>query len=236
MGLMATSNWAPPSVDFRAFKAGQDFRAIAFGSVHVDVDGPTGTVTVSHTDSLAEVGFTPPFSFQKLRQNGAIVGPADELAIERELPAVVKTIHAGEISPLSSVVVGARHVNTAIDNVPDDPVLANALVKVRASAAEDASGVALPEPGVPFHVPWVWCEVLLTNAGDRNVNLFARGSTFPSHAFYVNGSRIDLALQAFHASYLVFPGTSLLRESDMIMPAFFQKGGAGVRLTDRTQQ
>ena len=226
MGLMACSNSAPPNVvpDFRTFKGGQDFRAITFCNLHVDVDGPTGNITIGQIDSFAEVGFTPAFSFQKLRQNGAVVGPLDEQQIDSKLPAVMRSIHAGELSSVSGVVVGGRHPNSAIAGVPDDPVLLNALVKVRASGPEDAAGVSLPEPGVPFHVPWVWCEILITHAGQQQINVFGRGSTFPSHAWYVSANQVDRVIQECDASFLVFPGTNLLQESAMILPPFFRRG------------
>jgi hypothetical protein len=78
------------------------------------------------------------------------------------VPNYLKTIPTnyleGEISPLSSIQIGTRHPNTAIDNVPaNQQVICNGLVKIRANSEEDAEGVKndVTSPGIPYHVPWV---------------------------------------------------------------------------------
>jgi hypothetical protein len=228
LGLMAVSNTAPPATvsDFQAYKGNRDFRAMTFCSLHVDIDGITDTVAVEQRNSFAESGFTPPFSIPRLQQNGVAFGIGDETALDANIPAIMRGFLPGETSSVSAVVIGARHPNTAIENVPaDQPVLFNGLAKVRANPQEDAIGVS-PDPGVPFHVPWVWCEMLVTYAGQRNFNVFGRGSIFPSHSWFANGTQLNLVIQSSDTSFLVFPGTKLIRESDMILPFFFKKGAS----------
>jgi hypothetical protein len=130
----------------------------------------------------------------------------------------------GETSAVSAVVTGARHPNTAISGVPDDqPILIDALVKTRANAVEDAIGVS-PDPGVPFHIPWVWCEIIVTYGGQQKFNIFGRGSSFPSHAWYLNSKVVNSVTQSWDDKFQILPGGQLINESAMILTSFFAKG------------
>ena len=61
------------------------------------------------------------------------------------------------------------------------------MVKFRAGKHTDDVGVNTV--GAPFHVPWVWCEVLATLAAGK-IKLYGRSSVFPSHAWYLDGKRV----------------------------------------------
>ena len=94
----------------------------------------------------------------------------------------------GEASPLSLVNTQARHKSTTITGVPaNETVLVNALVKFRAGSHTDATGVST-DVGCPFHVPWVWCETLLTFT-KGNLKLYGRGSIFPTHIWYLDDAQ-----------------------------------------------
>jgi hypothetical protein len=229
LGFIAVSNSAPPStlLDLPDYFSKKDLRNMTFCALHFEIDPTTDDITPSAKDSFAKAGFTPAFRIDKLKANGVEFDgpPTEEAAILRAIPAVMKGAPLpGETSPLSGVVVGARHPNTAISNVSSNEiVLVNALSKVRANPDEDAVGVG-PDPGVPFHVPWVWCELLVTYAGMRKFNIYGRGSTFPSHAWYFNGTRVGSMLQSCDTRFPMLPGGQMINESAMILASFFRKG------------
>ena len=67
-------------------------------------------------------------------------------------------------------------------------VCVDALIKFRAGSHTDDIGTS-GDVGSPFHVPWVWCEFLVTyNKG--MFTLTASGLIFPTHYFYVQGKRV----------------------------------------------
>jgi hypothetical protein len=41
----------------------------------------------------------------------------------------------------------------------------------------------------PYHVPWVWSEMLLTYSNGQ-FELTGRGSVFPTHCWFVNGKKV----------------------------------------------
>jgi hypothetical protein len=69
----------------------------------------------------------------------------------------------------------------------NETILAHCLIKFRAGKAGDFIAIAVM--GAPNHVPWVWCETILTYAAPKTLVLYGRGSGFPSHAFYCQGDR-----------------------------------------------
>lgn len=231
LGLIALSNTAPPHTvkDFVAYKANKDFRSMTFCRLRIDISGVTNTAVVTSISSFAASGFTPPFSIQKLKDNGVEFRVGDETVVEALIPDIMSANYLeGELSPLSSIQIGARHPNTAIDNVPaNQQVICNGLVKIRANSEEDAEGVKTDaaSPGVPYHVPWVWCEILVTyDTSQRTFNLFGRGSLFPSHSWFANGNRLAVVQQSLDTSFPVYSDGETIRETDMILTSFFQKG------------
>jgi hypothetical protein len=235
MGLIATSNSAPPAIlsDFKDYRDKKDFRGMVFCLLHVEIDDTTDKVTVSSSDFFAQSGFTPPFSIPKLKGAGVHVGPGDEVGLMHDVPddMQTKTIQ-GEASSVSGVVIGDRHPSSVLADVAsNETVLVNGVAKLRASQREDELGVS-SQIGVPFHVPWVWCEILVTYAGGRNFNIFGRGSTFPSHAWYFDDEQVATVPQLFDSRFPVLAtlgGSKLINESAMSLTAFFRKGvpGAG---------
>jgi hypothetical protein len=110
---------------------------------------------------------------------------------------------AGDKSSLSRVTVPADWQQTAvalpgysvIKVSPGEVVLSYSLIKFRAGDPGDYIGVAVM--GTPNHVPWVWCESVVTFMPPNTVVLYGTGSTFPSHSFYCQGqqrAKIDLSL------------------------------------------
>jgi hypothetical protein len=67
----------------------------------------------------------------------------------------------------------------------DETVLVNAVIKFRAGQHTDSIGIQ--NVGSPFHVPWVWCELLRTHRFGT-FTLYGRGSVFPSHAWISTAS------------------------------------------------
>lgn len=227
LGLIMVSNTAPPFIvnDFTAFKAAKDFRGMMSCRVRITVDGVTDAISVTSISNFVEAGFTPPASVAKAKNNSVVFGFGEESQVDSKIPAVMRSFTQGELSSVSSVVFGARHPNSSITAAPaNQQVVFNAIVKFRANPAEDAEGVKQPEPGILFHVPWVWCETLVTYGGQLKFNLFGAGSLYPSHAWYINGNQTRQVIQSCDTSFPVFPGTSLINESAMILTSFFKSG------------
>jgi hypothetical protein len=188
IGLAATANDDPATsiADFNTFRLAQQFRAIAYCRVGVEVDDKTRAVTkVVPIASFTDPGYTPPFRLMKFPSAG--IGSAFD-GWEAFKSTWSFSYHAGELSAVSSAVIGRRHPNSTIIGVPTiETVLANMMVKFRAGAITDSLGVG--SIGCPYHVPWVWCETVATYAGGK-VKLYGRGSIFPTHAWYADGLQI----------------------------------------------
>jgi hypothetical protein len=180
LGLAATCNEAPPATleDFPTYQKARDFRAMTYCHFRVAIDDKNDRVTgLQVVQALHDGGWTPPFS----HANWPATIP---------VPDTWKSIsyHQGECSSISLVNTEARHRCSAIVAVPaHEMVLANMLVKFRAGTHTDDAGIK--DVGSPFHVPWVWCEMLLTYAAG-GFKVYGRGSLFPSHAWYLGGRRI----------------------------------------------
>jgi hypothetical protein len=188
VGLVATSNEAPPKnlANFRTYQASKDFRSLMFCHVRVTVDDATDRVTsLTVVDAVHDQGWTPPFRMFKY--------PSTVFSFDGEI-IFGFSYHQGEASRISVVRTEARHPNSAIDTVPaNEQVLVNGLIKFRAGAHTDDIGVNTVK--APFHVPWVWCEMILTYAR-RVFKLYGRGSIFPSHAWYLDGSQVKTVSEA----------------------------------------
>ncbi len=181
LGLAATKNNTPPKTitDFKTFQGSKDFRALTYCHISFDADDATGEVSGFKVhDAVHDGGWTPPFSMRNW--------PGTALALDPDI--LSNQWYQGEASPLSVVNTQARHKNSAIKSVPaDETVLINGLIKFRAGKHTDDIGVKKVKS--PFHVPWVWCEVLVTLAKGK-VKLYGVGSMFPSHAWYLNGTQV----------------------------------------------
>jgi hypothetical protein len=181
IGLVATANARPPQQigDFRTFQNGKDFRALIYCRCQLDVDEATDRVTrFQVADALHDPGWTPPFRIRKY--------PSTIASFDGDIYS--NAYHQGEASRVSVVRTQARHANTTLASTPaTEQILVNGLIKFRAGAHTDNIGINTVR--APFHVPWVWSEMLLTYAR-RTLKLYGRGSIFPSHAWYLNGTQV----------------------------------------------
>jgi hypothetical protein len=203
IGLAATANDDPPTMigNFHDFRSDKDFRALTYCHLGLEINNATKAVTkIVSISSFTDPGYTPPFSLTKYPS--ASVG-----SLVDGWKAFTSTwsfdYHEGEESPLSSVVVSGRHKNTTITGVPaTETVLANQLVKFRAGAVTDDLGVSVVE--CPYHVPWVWCETVLTYAAGK-FKLYGRGSLFPTHAWYLDGRQMTSQARLGDSSFPKVP-------------------------------
>jgi hypothetical protein len=192
VGLAGTSNGAPPDPlsDFKDYQSKKDFRALTYCHLVVDIDEAAQTVTgVTVKDAVHDPGWTPTFSMTKF--------PSTLLSFD--LSIYDPRAFQGEASPLSVVNTQARHANTVIKKVPaDETVLVDALIKFRAGKHTDDVGINNVK--APFHVPWVWCETVLTYAKGK-FKMYGCGSIFPCHAWYFNGGQVNKSTQAADTSF-----------------------------------
>lgn len=66
-------------------------------------------------------------------------------------------------------------------NAPQEDLVASALIFFRAGKHTDSIGVDVVK--CPYHVPWVWCEWLVTYKTGK-FTMYGTGSIFPTHTFY----------------------------------------------------
>jgi hypothetical protein len=179
IGLFATRNRSPgAALDLPAYRASRQFRAMTYADLTVETSDDGKSVTgVTLDSSILDPGYTPPFDRSITLLTRVYVPEAS-----MKDPA----FHPGELGGASAVVLRRRHPNSTIGlSVPTANIVANALIMFRAGPVTDGIGVTTVK--CPYHVPWVWCEWLLTyDAGKFAV--FGTGSTFPTHTFYAQGS------------------------------------------------
>lgn len=199
IGLVATANEQPPAQidDFAGWQEAKQFRGLTYGHLGVVIDDQTQTVTkVQQIKLVTNPGWTPPFSL--LRYPTAGIGSIFDGWTAMK-GAWSFSYHEGEQSPLSDVVVGARHKNSVLKTSGvGESVLANALLKFRAGAITDNLGIVAV--GALFHVPWVWCETLITWANGR-VKMYGQGSIFPTHNWYLDGRQVGSVAQVSDSSF-----------------------------------
>ena len=94
--------------------------------------------------------------------------------------------YEGELGLASSILPRIQHRNTTMSmQVPQDNLVASALIFFRAGKHTDDAGVGVVK--APNHVPWVWCEWLVTHKAGR-FTVYATGSIFPTHTFFAQGA------------------------------------------------
>jgi hypothetical protein len=189
IGLVATANAAPPTQiqDITAFQDEKQFRAFTHCHLGVVVDDSTKKVTkVVSIQSVTNPGWTPPFSLGRYPSAG--IG-----SVKDGWQALKATwsfsSHPGEESPLSGAITLGRHANTSMSTIAaGETVLANMLIKFRAGSVTDNLGVNVVK--CPYHVPWVWCETALAYQYPKTFKLYGRGSIFPTHTWYLDGTQV----------------------------------------------
>ncbi len=181
IGLAATANADPGDRinDFTAFRKLGDFRALISCRIAFELDAAREQISDFQVlDSVHDPGFTPPFRMRSF--------PSTVLSFDQDIYS--NTPHPGQESPISLVNTRARHINTSIFGIAaSETVLVNGVIKFRAGPHTDEVGVSKVQ--CPYHVPWVWAEVLLTLTAGK-LKLYGRGSVFPSHSWYLNGQRV----------------------------------------------
>lgn len=186
LGLSATSNPEPPASlpDFLAYQRDKNFRALSYCRFLVDIDDRTKLITSFRVlDAVHDGGWTPAFRMRSW--------PSTVFSFDMSIYST--TWYQAEYSPLSVVRTQARHPNTTISSAPtNEIVLVNALIKFRAGSHTDNTGIN--KVGSPYHVPWVWCEMVLTYVNGQ-FKAYGRGSIFPSHVWYFNDTRIKILAQ-----------------------------------------
>jgi hypothetical protein len=190
LGLVATANPEPAEKidDFRAFQKEKNFRSMTYCRIAFE-ESPNGVSAFQVIDAFHDPGFTPPFKMRNW--------PTTLFSFDRNVYSFAW--YAGESSPLSKVYTQSRHANTTLPVLPaGETLLVNSIIKFRAGAHTDSIGV--DTVGCPYHVPWVWCETLLSWASGKP-KLRARGSIFPSHAWYIDGKRVALSKEVADVSF-----------------------------------
>jgi hypothetical protein len=179
IGLYATRNTAPgANLDLNAHRASKQFRSMTFADLTVETsDDAKDILNVTLEKSFLDPGWTPPFD-RTITFLTQIYVPEPSMRDP--------TFHAGELGNGSAISLRKRHPNSTIGlSVPTVNIVANALILFRAGSKTDDIGVNVVK--CPYHVPWVWCEWLLTFDAGRFA-IFGTGSVFPTHTFYAQGS------------------------------------------------
>ena len=200
VGLAATSNPPPPDPlpDFPAFRSLRQFRALMYCKCQIDVqDSTLRRFTV--LAAVHDPGWTPPFDRGKYQ--------ATYLRFwDKNLSD--PNFYAGEASPLSVVFTEAMHPNSTFGPLPStESALVNGIIKYRAGTHTDDIG--LKSVGCPYHVPWVWCEMLVTY-GAGTIKFYGRASKFPSSAWYFQGKRVTQVMQAGDTSLAASSGVTTM--------------------------
>jgi hypothetical protein len=175
-GLRCTANDPPPLriPHLDSFLRSKEYRSAMFCRIRLHVDSATSRVKeVKILGAHYDPGWTPPTK--------CLVGPSEHFQ--------------GEASPLSIIYGERRHQNTSLPSY-EGTVLANGVIKFRAGASTDQLGIK--KAGSPYHVPWVWCEMLLLYSLG-SVRLVGRGAEFPSHAWYFNEKQVGTIMQVSDA-------------------------------------
>jgi hypothetical protein len=183
IGLVGTANPAPPQQidDIAAFSQSRQYRALTACKVG---PGPQHMLSAQ----IIDAGFTPPIDKSRFNpswftQTAAGIG----------LPNDPK-FYPGEASPLSGFSCGRLHPSSTLSTTAGQQIVVSGFIKFRAGAHTDKIGVE--EAKSPVHVPWVWCEYALIRPARGRPLLLCRGSTFPSHRWYVNGMKVAEQVQA----------------------------------------
>lgn len=213
VGLVATRNSRPRGVisDVKAFRQTKDFRAMTYVKVTVETGNDAIIDVRIDANSFIDPGYTPPFR--------KLTFPTTFLrALVVSSPAMDDpTYHAGELASLSGICARKRHANSVIPVGTGEAVVFDSLCKFRAGPITDARGVS-EEVGSPNHVPWVWTEMLLTYRKGGFFSLYAQGSKFPTHNWFLNGKEV---LGNAELADISFPhnGRSIIENALNLYPA-----------------
>jgi hypothetical protein len=210
LGLAATSNPAPPfRLDVKEFRSARQFRAMTFCRFSIDIDEADHVSNFKVLDAFHDPGFTPPF--QKAKFPAAVV----DAILHADSTIFDSSFAPGEASVNSLVSTQGRHANTTIKDVPtNEVVLVNSLIKFRAGKHTDDIGVNKIK--ADFHVPWVWCEMVVTFLGRNTFKIYGRGSLFPSHSWYFDSVQIGSVGEIGDSRFPILRGTRSLIETSRL--------------------
>jgi hypothetical protein len=178
LGIFATRNPSPAGViDLPAYQPSKLFRAMTYASLEVTTSDDGSVVeSVRSAKSIIDPGWTPPFN-RNITILTRFYVPEPSM---KDLD-----FHAGQLGAGSAILLRKRHPNTTIStSFPLDRIVASGMVIFRAGKVTDDVGVDVVK--CPYHVPWVWCEWLLV-CDKGGFRMYATGSIFPTHNFYLNG-------------------------------------------------
>jgi hypothetical protein len=210
-GMSHTANPTPPKTfDGRKYQAGstlaKKYRSLTSFTVDINI-GDKGvfqsTRRAQGSDPVLDGGYTPPFDSKWELYKGVALTSLVTIdpTVAGKMHSEATAYNEGEKSSLSEIVLPGtawqpRGITPlAYSSIPvprHEIILGHSFIKFRAGTRGDYIGVVAM--GTPAHVPWVWCEAMLTYAAP-NLVLYGAGSAFPCHAFYVNGKqlgRLDL--------------------------------------------
>jgi hypothetical protein len=210
-GMSHTANPdPPPTFDGSGYKPevtlARQYRALATYTVglRIGAGGAFEAVTSLPVVMKPDPGYTPPFDSPWIMRAGALAQEFITISpgISAEIMAEAGRFSPGESSSLSAIAQPPPNAwqTTATSRLPygsitpggGETILAHSLVKFRAGAVGDKLGIVVF--GAGNHVPWVWCETMLTYTTGSLV-LYCAGSIFPSHAFYLGGARLERCMQ-----------------------------------------
>ena len=182
-GLLATKNRAPHSnLDLQSYQTSGQYRALLYAKLEVRVsDSGMNFTDVNIVKEIRDPGVTPPFdsSISWITKFMKTINWAPSKAISDPNP------HPGELGIASKVVSKSLHPNSTYSRkIMPEHVIANGLIIFR--AGKKTNDIGVNEVKSPFHVPWVWCEWVVTFAAGR-FEIQGTGSVFPTHTFYLNG-------------------------------------------------
>lgn len=204
-GMRHTANDTPPehyngAGYIPSYALGRQYRSLTSFFVELDLDQKGALQRFRRAPVMPlvlDAGYTPPFDSGWELFKGEV--GTSILSVDKTL--VVKMheeatrYSPGEAGSLSQIIVPTDWQSTAIKPLAgstikvaaNETILAHCLIKFRAGKVGDFIAIAVM--GAPNHVPWVWCETILTYAAPKTLVLYGRGSGFPSHAFYCQGDR-----------------------------------------------
>ena len=243
-GMSHTANPDPPQTFDGSTYApektfGKQYRALTTFTLGLKTGGSGAFEAVTSLPVVMkpDPGYTPPFDSPWIMRAGAL---AQELVtispgISAEIMGEAGRFSPGESSSLSAIAQPPANTwqSTATKPLPygsiapnaGETVLAHSLIKFRAGAVGDKLGIVVF--GAGNHVPWVWCETMLTYAAGSLV-LYCAGSIFPSHAFYLGGTRQERDMQHISQADLTRVFTSGLK-ADVAVDTPFTIGDAPSR-------
>lgn len=178
IGIVATSNPTPSQeISVPAFRAKKQYRSLTHYEIFPQFPNTPKNV-------IFDAGYTPPFEKSKIQSWLSYVMP---------IPDEAMRFHKGELSKVTDCTIGRLHPASTLDIPVDAEVLVSTLIKFRAGEATNNIGISSMVRS-PVHVPWVWCEHALVKQG-KEYFLVCCGSKFPSHAWYINGTKVASFIQ-----------------------------------------